>query len=149
MKILTTEELKTASVNYDNVVNEGAGGFNPYRAELERRSAKITLPQTRDGRKDKLRREIEHIEGSIARESGMDDPDAAALLRAELAEIQAEEKAEFAAEWTPAVTAARRAEWNTWLQSQGRTVTSAQVRRQERAQGWTMAELKTAVASHN
>lgn len=63
-------------------------------------------------------------------------------------ELYAAEAAEFAAEWTPEVTAERRAEWNVSVKrdAKGGTIRSAQVRAIEAKVGFTMADLKKAVA---
>lgn len=75
-------------------------------------------------------------------------------LKDRLALEAREADAAFAAEWTPEVTATRRAEWNARVQSgefgvigSGRTDLRA-VAAQEQAQGWTMEQLKRAIALH-
>jgi hypothetical protein len=63
------------------------------------------------------------------------------------AEIAAKGAAEFAAAWTREITVARRAEWRATLARLGRP-TPLTVRQQERRQGWTVEDLKRAVALH-
>jgi hypothetical protein len=87
------------------------------------------------------------------------NPHAAALraLRAEEDAVQAATaEARVAAlqeaktqEWTREVTIARRAAWNTWVKSHGKTITPAQVAAQIHAQGWTIDDLKTAITRHS
>jgi hypothetical protein len=68
-----------------------------------------------------------------------------------IAMLQAEADAAFATTWTLAVTIARRAEWNALVRSGVFGKTKADVRKvtdQERRQGWTIEQLKRAVALH-
>lgn len=84
---------------------------------------------------------------------------AAKLAHAEsiIAEAHAREQAELAereAVWTRETTMARRAEWNARVKRGEFTArpgkpTVVQVAAAERTQGWTLAELKTAIAKHN
>lgn len=58
-----------------------------------------------------------------------------------------------ATEWDKDTTIARRAEWNTLVRSgtlslKNGTISPISVTRQEIAQGWTVADLKAAVARH-
>lgn len=73
-------------------------------------------------------------------------------LRAELAALIAAEDAAFAAVWTPEVTAARRAEWNARVMAGEfgtRTIDYRAAASAERAQGWTNADLRRAIALNN
>jgi len=75
-----------------------------------------------------------------------------AYSAAEQAERE-DDDAAFAAEWTAEVTAARRAAWNALVRSgalTGRdgTVSARRLSDQERAQGWTVDDLKAAVQMH-
>lgn len=75
-----------------------------------------------------------------------------AQVQAQLDALKAEQDAAFATEWTPEVTAQRRAGWNALVKSgklnKGGKVDMAAVRQAEQAQGWTMADLKRAVVLH-
>jgi hypothetical protein len=51
----------------------------------------------------------------------------------------------FAAEWTPEVTAARRAAWNAAMLAAGKQITTRQVMEIQIKFGFTMADLKKAV----
>lgn len=51
----------------------------------------------------------------------------------------------FAAEWTPEVTAARRASWNAAMQAAGKQITTRQVMAIQTKLGFTMADLKKAL----
>ena len=63
-------------------------------------------------------------------------------------EIMAADAAEFAARWSREITVARRAEWRATLTRLDKPTPLA-VRQQERRQGWTVDELKRAVALHS
>lgn len=74
-------------------------------------------------------------------------------IRAELAAEEAAAKAARQAEWSPELAASRRAEWNALVNSGALSlpngqISPAKVYEQERKQGWTMADLKSAVARH-
>lgn len=74
-------------------------------------------------------------------------------IRAELAAAKAARQAARQAEWTPELTASRRAEWNELVKSGALSlpngkISPAKVYEQEKRQGWTMADLKAAVARH-
>lgn len=131
-----TNQIKQAAA-YDRALNEGGEGFNPFRhtAPVEE------TPRARTA--DDIRRDLDAC--------GMDPRRAAEVeaLRAELAELVAAEDAAFAAEWTPEVTAARRAEWNARVMAGEfgtRTIDFRAVAAAEKAQGWTNADLRRAIA---
>lgn len=143
---------------YDLINNEGGEGYNPYRAERERKEheAAIEWSKTRAGRKDSIYRALERLDCSIARECGTYDQTKIDELRTDLAAIEAEEEAEFIAAWPLDLTKERRASWNARVKggefgdtSRGtpdlyRAIHAAQV-----AQGWTMDDLKKAIKYHN
>lgn len=54
------------------------------------------------------------------------------------------------AAWTRDVTAARRAEWNAWVKANAtkKGVPAAAVVAQEKRQGWSVPDLRAAVARH-
>ncbi len=69
-----------------------------------------------------------------------------AELNLRLAVLQAAEEAE----WSREVTIARRAEWNTWVRSHGpgSMLSPLAVQAQIDRQGWSIAELRTAIKRH-
>ncbi|KKN74800.1 hypothetical protein LCGC14_0386930 [marine sediment metagenome] len=79
------------------------------------------------------------------------DKDAQAIILGEMAKLEAEETATeetaFVAEWTPEVTAVRRAEWNAWVKQA--QPTPVQITRKQNEQGWRLEELKKAVQHYN
>jgi len=157
MKNMTREELVKAARKYDQVQNEGAEGYNPYRSELERRQieAEAARPKTREDRKAAIYRELDRKDCSIARESGTYNQAAIDALRAEMKAIESEEAAEFAAEWTAEVTTARRQEWNNFVRSlmdnKGQISGKDQpkVWQRQREQGWNIDDLKKAIKLNN
>lgn len=141
---------------YDRINNEGGEGYNPYRAERERREVEeaIGFGKTRAGRKARIYRELEAKDCSIARESGTYNKAEIDDLRAQLRAIEAEEEAEFLAAWTLEITQERRESWNARVKAgafgtvgSGK-VNFAAVAAAEKAQGWTVDDLKKAVALH-
>jgi hypothetical protein len=72
------------------------------------------------------------------------DADVQAAI-AVLDDLKAEESAMFVAEWTPEVTATRRAEWNAFIATKPKM---PEVGKREWAQGWTLNDLKRAVNLH-
>ena len=134
---------------YDDIVNEGGEGYNPIRAERERKEHEAinSMPRTRDD----IMTDIERLDNSIARESGTYDAQRIAALRDELSALDAAEEAAFRAEWTADVTAGRRAEWNEWVKrtsnGTGR-IDSPVLMRKQGQQGWTIDQLKRAVAMY-
>lgn len=66
-------------------------------------------------------------------------------------EVEARITAITAAEealWTLEYTQARRAEWNTWVRSQGKTLHPATVANRVKEQGWSLEALKRAIKRH-
>jgi len=157
-KDMTPEELRDAARRYDNLQNEGGEGYNPYRAEAERRAiaAAQAKPKTKQDLIDDLHHRIEVECGSVAREWG--DIEAIDALQADLyAQIdalKAEIEAEFLAMWPKSETIARRSAWNGMVQAGqfgeigGSRADHAALETQEEKQGWTMADLKRAVRLH-
>lgn len=146
---MTTEAVERAARDYDNVNNEGCtGGYNPYRAELQRRAAaKPEKPASkavaRAERIYQLSRELEKKDSYAARESLTYDAEKIAALKAEIAALEAEQKAEIGAElvaagWTREHTAEVKAKWNAMAKTRPSLVTL------EKACGCTIAELKKA-----
>lgn len=139
---------------YDQIQNEGAEGYNPYREQrLDReRAEEREYYKTLGGRKELLMRKIESMDNAIARESGTYDKNAVDKLKEELKKIEAEEDARFLSVWTKDVTNARRAEWNARVRSgefgKGK-IDIRLVDAAEKKQGWTMNDLKKAVRLNN
>ncbi len=54
------------------------------------------------------------------------------------------------AAWTRDVTVARRAEWNAWVRANAtaKGVSTAAAAAQQKRQGWTMIDLRAAIARH-
>lgn len=95
-----------------------------------------------------LRRKLD----SLYADRGAHTAEEIAAVEAQIATIEAGGQAQFAAEWTREVTVSRRAAWNALVKSgklsKGGKVNMQAVRQAERAQGWTMDDLKRAVALH-
>jgi len=155
---MTARELTAAARNYDNGVNEGGEGYNPYRSELDRRemAEEAARPLTTQDKIDALQRRIRVECGSVAREWGNnEDIDAEAQsLRAEIRRLESDIEAEFLAEWTLDVTNVRRGAWNEMVkagkfgQLGGGKVDYRAMMRQQGVQGWMLDHLKRAIALH-
>lgn len=139
----------SAERQYDNINNEGGEGYNPYRAAREKKEIEeaIEWSKTRAGRKDRIYRDLERKDCSIARECGTYDQAEIDDLRAQLAAIEAEEEAEFLEAWPLDITIARRAAWNAKVKT-GDIKDTRDLARAENAQGWRMDQLKKAVKLH-
>lgn len=157
MENLTTEQLRAKARQYDNINTEGGEGYNPYSDEIDRRAMakSAARPKTRSDRKYEILHELEIKDCSIARESGTYNQAEIDGLRAQLAEIEAEEEAEFLADWTREETMRRREEWNSFVrsfpvESNGRISVDNSRLIMERAseQGWSVDDLKRAIALH-
>jgi flagella basal body P-ring formation protein FlgA len=130
------------------------------RAHLEalHRAAQEDVAQARTPQEQIAYRE-RRIEGLRLdeRDSGADHAAEIARLEGEIEAIRAQwhaqHEAQFAAEWTREVTISRRAAWNALVKSgklgRGGQVRVSDVRKQEIAQGWTVEDLKKAVALHS
>lgn len=93
---------------------------------------------------DYMRRKLAALDSSMMRESGIDNTAAIEELRALIAKAEA---AAQPAGWTKEETIARRAEWNARVKSgefaaKPGKPTVVQVVAAEKAQGWTVADLK-------
>ena len=142
---------------YDIINNEGGEGYNPYRADRERKEFEERKARaneyalTPQGRIDALHRRIELECGSVAREWGNNDAidtlhkDLYAQIRA----IEDEANGPFLTIWTIGVTTERRAAWNARVRNgeftKGKKVDTNALRAAEKAQGWTLDDLKKAV----
>jgi len=143
---------------YDRLNNEGAEGYNPYRAARERREieAAVAWGKTRAGRKDAIYRALERKDCSLARECGTYNQAEIDALTAELRTIEATEEAEFLAAWPIDVTKERRAAWNARVKNgefgnldRQPSDTIRRINRAQTAQGWSLIELRKAVKLHN
>jgi hypothetical protein len=97
-----------------------------------------------------MRNKLANLDSSAMRESGIDNAAAADSLRAEIAQAQAQATIQPAG-WTKDQTVARRAEWNARVKAgefaaKPGKPTAVQVVAAEKAQGWTVADLKKFVA---
>ena len=97
---------------------------------------------------DYMRRKLTTLDSSMMRESGIDNTAAIDELRALIAKAEA---ATQPTGWTKEETIARRAAWNARVKSgefaaKPGKPTAVQVVAAEKAQGWTVADLKKFVA---
>lgn len=151
---------------YDDEMNEGGEGYNPYRAKMDdredaRRAAKATQPKTRREQIEELEYRLRTECGSVARE--WDSPKIDRLeaeLRAEIQRLKAEEAAAtetaYKAEWSREVTIERREEWNAFVRrtcgGRGRPTSRDEVKEicaRINEQGWTPDDLGRAIKRHN
>lgn len=162
---MSDKEIKKAARNYDNVMNEGGDGYNPYREEIGRRAheadckAAEEYAKTPQGQIDALYRRIELECGSVAREWGnADEIDALQRsLYAEIDKIKTEIEAEFLKIWDINTTKSRRIEWNAFANETliplSKAGKSPDINRaifaKQRELGWTMDDLKKAVKTYN
>ena len=158
---MTERELTAAARNYDNVMNEGGDGFNPYASELDSRAAKSQAKAaaehaaTPQGRIDALYRRVERECGSVAREWGNTEEIVAlqSSLYAEIEKIEAEINGKFLAEWTPEITTTRRQTWNDFVKSFGpgkmTPADMAAIHNKQKDQGWKLDDLRKAVKLNN
>lgn len=159
---MTNEELRIAARDYDNIMNEGGEGYNPYHSEMEIRDHKEAVAQakahaaTPQGRIDALYRRIELECGSVAREWGnTEEIDALqSLLYDEIDKIKAEIDAEFLKIWTLDITKSRRIGWNEFVKAELIPLGKgpAMMRRlheRQKDQGWTLDDLKKAIKAQN
>lgn len=155
---MTHIELSAAARNYDNIVNEGGEGYNPYQSEIDRRDheAIINRPKTKQDKIDTLYRQINRECGSVAREwSNNEAIDAKqSKIHDEINRLKAEVNAEFLSVWSIDVTQTRRKSWNDMVKDGKFSIDSKRVdfqamHNQEKTQGWTLDELRGAVKLHN
>lgn len=95
-----------------------------------------------------MRNKLANLDSSAMQESGIDNTAAIDSLRAEIAQAEA---ALAPGGWTKEETIARRAEWNVRVKAgefaaKPGKPTAVQVVAAEKAQGWTIADLKKFVA---
>ena len=147
----------TSESEYDQTINEGGEGYNPYRArrEAQERKGEAERPKSAAERRMTLVDRLAALDCAIARESGTYDQSAVDAIRGEIAAIDAEAEAAWAAEWTRETTIARRRTWNDRVRAgqfgrvgNGHTderAVSAQIVKQ----GWGLDDLKRAVKTHN
>lgn len=124
---------------YDNLHNEGGEGYNPFR---EKGGPSPPKGMALSEKKDRLK--------SIMAGTSIDDP-RYAELQEQVKDIEKQELSEFLKEWTKEKTASRRLEWNAWVSSfkqKGKKITSSDIAKKEKEQGWRAETLKKAVALH-
>lgn len=145
---------------YDRIHNECGEGYNQIRAKRDQEEWEASQAEakkyavTPHGRIAALRRRIELECGSVAREWGNGEAIDALQksLYAEIKTIESEINAAFLAQWTPEVTQARRDAWNNMVKAGkfgkvgSKRVNFAAVAKQQETQGWTLEELKKAIA---
>jgi len=146
---LTIDQLRAKAAEYRREMLGGGEGYNPYRAELERREdqAEASRPVSRSERKYQILHELDLISGPAAREMGLGSDEEIANLRAALTAIEQEEQAEFLAEWTVQTTRERRAEWNARVEA-GEIKDAQSAQAAMDAQGWGLKALKRAIEIH-
>lgn len=132
---------------YDNAINEGGEGYNPYRAEREDAVA-VDMPRSIDD----VLHDLEIHDSAAMRASDANNAEKVAALRAELAALEAAEQAEFLAEWSLEVTRQRRADWNAWvrgsLSKADKRYIGRMLREQQDKQGWKQRDLNKAIEIH-
>jgi len=136
----------TTERQYDRLYNEGGSGFNPHsNARLAREDAESQFPEI-----SKLRHELETIDCSVARESGTYNPERVAYIRTRIAQIESDQASAFLVEWTIDVTQKRKSEWNAFVRANTtkKGILATLVTKKQREQGWSMADLKKAIAIH-
>jgi hypothetical protein len=140
--------MSEAERQYDLVHNEGGEGYNPHRAARER--AEFDAARNEPLTLDDLRRRLERLDNSLARESGTFDQTKVDALRAQIAAMEAEQDAAFLAAWPRELTMERRAAWNAWVRSATtpKGVPVSAIAAQERAQGWVPSDLRRAIKLH-
>ena len=162
-KEMTDAELSQAARRYDDGMNEGGDGYNPYREEQDSRARAQAAAdhkakmQTPEGKIEALQYRIRTECGSVARECGnTEDIDKLQRdLYAQIDALKAEIDAEFAKVWTREETVARRAAWNDMVKAGkfgavgGGRVDYVAYNKQVAEQGWTLEDLKRAVKLHN
>ena len=156
MKNLTNNQLADKARNYDRINNEGEEGYNPYRAELERREyeAEAARPKSIAEQKAAILHKISIRDCSIARECGTYNQAEIDSLRAELKSLEGQENAKFTAEWTLEETKSRRIIWNSFIAAEINVgaMTPEKYRKLDdktRQLGWGLVQLKKAIALHN
>ena len=140
---------KMTEKQFDAVHSEGGEGYNPIRAAREAKDATMitALPVTADD----LRRRLDALDCSAAREAGTFDAAKVAAIRAQIEAIEAAQRATFAAAWPLETTKTRRAEWNGFIRanSTSKGIRADVVAARIKAQGWTTDDLRAAVKLHN
>jgi len=134
---------------YDLIYNEGSEGYNPYRAKRKKREIEeaIEWGKTREGSKERIHRDLERKDCSIARECGTWNQAEIDDLRAQLRGIEAEEDAEILTAWPLEITKERRVSWNDRVKAG--IITPKNMTKAQATQGWTFSNLKKAVKLHN
>lgn len=148
---LTDQDLRDKATGYDAMHNDGhSDSYNPYSEELERRmEAQIaSLDNTPEQRREALRTERRTLSSSEARESGLYDTAKIAEIDEQIKEIDAQLEAETWSEWTLDATQARRTEWNAKSRN-GELGDAQSIAQAQRDLGWTITDLKTAIAHHS
>lgn len=146
--------------DWDNGLLETQHGWDARaQAMAEDLEAELAHAQSPRGRLERLERQLAATYNPDGQASYLSSAERVALrteitarIDALTAEIEAEYAARQAAEWTREVTIARRADWNTRVRSGALSrhgqVWPPAVAEAERAQGWTVDQLRDAVRRH-
>lgn len=150
------QELQAKARQYDNQINDGAEGYNPYRNDIAEMDA--TREVSLDERRTQILESLQVADSAAAREAGLDNSAEIANLKAELVGVdEAIRNAKLnelsAAGWTPEIAVERATAMNARVRAgefTGRNgkVDMSKLAAAEQAQGWTLAAMKAAVATY-
>jgi len=116
---------------------------------------KAEIAATKNPTRDDLLRRLQAMEAANAENGEVFAPEKIEALKARIVQMDADQAAAFRAEWTKEETMNRRAAWNARVKAgefgdMGRgKVNWGALRDAEKAQGWTMDNLRKAVKAHN
>jgi len=103
--------------------------------------------------RDDLLRRLQAMERANAESGQICAVEKIEALKNRIAQMDADREAAFLAEWTMAVTKARRAAWNVMAVrgdfGTAKNVNWTAYRDAEKKQGWTVDNLKAAIKAHN
>jgi len=132
-------------IQYANINNEGADGYNPIRqARLRRELAEDRANVTDEDRRYRLL--------TIMAATSTADPMYTELngqLVVIEARIKANHDAKMQVEWTIEITKSRRETWNAWARGLKGNMSGKAIAEKEKELGFFLADLKEAVKMHN
>jgi hypothetical protein len=131
---------------YDLINNEGSEGYNPIRARREQ--AEFDAAHAAPVCLGDLEHRLDILTNTTDPATIAERADRVAALKAQIAAMRAAQQAEFAAAWPVTLTTERRATWNAWVRASG-GITPVERAAHERKIGWTMADLRRAIALHS
>lgn len=152
IKTMTDSELTAAATAYDRIHNEGGEGYNPYRNEIDCRAAAAPASANPKDQIDRLQHRIRVECGSVARETeGNEIVDAREDgIRSQIAELQAQIDADFAAVWTVELTTERRERYNEIARlKMADKITGIEFRRRVDALEYSIDDLRKAIKINN